>query len=221
MIACPKCGCTDVYTDAEVDPDLPHTCTACYLAFSNAEAAQATPDTLDADDLLTRIFHPNGMEAETHTTGEIIGWRAWHVIDTPEGARLQSLGLGGTGSNTIWTPGTIMEATCSKGHTDVPHEGLHCCGFYTGVSKEHLVEMRYNNYTPEHGHFVVIGQVALCGKVIPGDLGWRSQYAWPVKLYVPYGMVGGKRGWEMVKPLREAYGIPVELDNTLKSTKVK
>lgn len=199
---CPKCGASDVFTDATVDPDNPHTCTVCFFAFNDADASRARANTRD----------PLGQDDEGAAgmvAGELLGWRAWYVTDVPgKGLRLQS----GYGSfPTIWEPHTIMRAQCPKGHKDVPHEGMHCCGFYSALSREHLVSLGYNAYSLDdpHGPVVVIGQVAFSGKVIPGTQGWRAAEAWPTRLFVPYSK------WQVVKPLGAAYNIPVVLDKTL------
>jgi hypothetical protein len=57
--------------------------------------------------------------------------------------------------------------------------------------------------------FVVIGSVALWGGVIPGEQGWRAQYAYPRKLLVPYEIP------LVAAALKEEYGVPVRLANTL------
>ena len=198
-MTCPKCGASEIFTDADVDPDLPHTCTACFYAFSDADVRRNVNDPLSSDN-----------EGEPGLlAGEVLGWRAWYVKDIPGvGLRLQS-GYGRF--PTVWEPFKVMKAECPNGHTDIPMEGIHCCGFYSALTREHLVDLGYNAYRlgDPFGPIVVIGQIACAGKVIPGTQGWRAAEAWPVRLYVPYDK------WQVVKPLRDAYNIPVELDKTL------
>jgi hypothetical protein len=55
----------------------------------------------------------------------------------------------------------------------------------------------------------VVGEVHLWGKVIPGEIGFRAQYAYPRRLYVlRRTMDGDKRA--MVDAL-SAYGVPVDV----------
>jgi hypothetical protein len=81
------------------------------------------------------------------------------------------------------------------------------CGLYAARTLQHLAGMPYHLYYEDE--FVVLGEVALWGGVIPGTLGWRAQYGYPRRLLVPF------EAWRLVKPLRDAYGVPVELSNTL------
>ena len=59
------------------------------------------------------------------------------------------------------------------------------------------------------GKFVVVGSVALWGGVIRGEQGWRAHYAYPRKLLVPYEIP------LLAAALKEEYGVPVRLANTL------
>lgn len=217
-MTCPKCGSHNIVTDRKADPDDPHTCTDCWRVFSDSAAG-----------LLVRADAPLMTQI-----GEVLGWRAWNVITTPEGARLQSLGTGGASAGAarhhVWEPGSVEVASCAK-HFDhlspasaeaahyphgvpfamqVPVESC-SCGFYSALTREHLMELdSYHLYNPDVPTApVVIGQVAMSGKVIPGSQGWRAQEMWPHKLFVPHQF------WQLVKPLAAAYNCPVELSKTL------
>ena len=129
----------------------------------------------------------------------IIGWRAWIVEDREDPPRLHSF------NRTLWRPYERIEAACRSAH-DPP--GVKCsCGIYAARDKQHLVNMGYQLYGPQT--FVVIGAVALWGGVVPGAQGWRAQYAYPRRLLVPYEIP------LLAAALREAYGVPVQLANTL------
>lgn len=107
--------------------------------------------------------------------------------------------------------------------TDVPGEDCtadpyrrhrHGCGIHAGNDRPHVRVLGYDDAAavaaiwPEHDIGVVaIGEVGLAGKVIVGAKGWRATRARPLRLYVPYG------AWRLVKPLRDAYGVPVQLAN--------
>lgn len=209
-MTCPKCGSPKIVTDRDLDP--PHTCTECWRAFDDADLAKLAPkvptEDANVDDLI-----PDAI-------GEVLGWRAWYIVETEAGVRLKSLGSGGPISNTVWMPGNIEIAECPN-HEEhrigngvpfdqqVPVEGC-SCGFYSAISREHLISLNhYHLYDIDHGLPKCIGQVACSGKVIPGTQGWKAQEVWPVHLYVPYEF------WRFVKPLKEAYNIPVELSRTL------
>ena len=140
--------------------------------------------------------------------GEVIGWRAWKVMGPPRHPRLFSV----TWGNTLWPTREWTVAQCRRGHTDVPMEGC-SCGLYAARTREHLVGLGYNVYY-DGGEPVVIGQVGLTGKVIPGTQGWRAEKGRIVRLYVPHDF------WRLAKPLGEAYRVPVELSNTFAAESV-
>lgn len=105
---------------------------------------------------------------------------------------------------------------CAKG-TDGRAPGEDCtCGFYSAASSDTFMDMPYAYYgsTNVYGGDKmngkvarIYGRVALAGKVIPGSQGWRSQYAWPVELYVPYEHTA------LVDILHDTYHVPVKLQN--------
>jgi hypothetical protein len=79
---------------------------------------------------------------------------------------------------------------------DTPDEAC-TCGIYALRSKEALLESSYylNNEA--------VGSVALWGKIIPGEDGFRAQYAYPIAIYTDknlsdYGVP--------VRPKSELYG---------------
>jgi hypothetical protein len=128
----------------------------------------------------------------------IVAWRAW-VVEKVDPLRLHSF------NGTVWQPYERMEAACRKSHEP---PGPRCsCGIYAARNKGHLVDMGYQLYRADT--FVVIGSVALWGGVIPGEQGWRAQCAYPRKLLVPYEIP------LVAAALKEEYGVPVRLANTL------
>jgi len=79
-------------------------------------------------------------------------------------------------------------------------------------TREYLVGLGiHHRYAKDHP--VVIGEVALSGKVIPASHGFRAERARPLWLEVPHEL------WRLANQLDEAYGpdgVRIELDNTLR-----
>ena len=136
--------------------------------------------------------------------GEMVGWRAWNVIETGENeVRLGSV----THTSYIWRPQGFVIAECSLHQTEEIPAEKHSCGFYAAKTREHLLSMSYHRYTDSDD--IVIGEVGLSGKVIAGTQGWRAQKARIKKVYVPF------EKWQLMKKIEEVYNVEVELSNTL------
>lgn len=142
--------------------------------------------------------------------GTIIAWRAWRVEgklpDFGVPPRMYSVAHG----DYFWPHRQHVEALCSKDQSHVPGQGC-SCGLYAAKSRSHLLSLGYPGYAQPH--FTVIGEVAMWGKVIEGSKGWRAQYSYPRRLFVPY------EAHHLVKPLMDGYGVPVRLDNWLTENK--
>jgi len=150
--------------------------------------------------------------------GEIVAWRVWHVMFPFDAAkiRLQSLGAGGGQHAAVWSPGKRMAAFCQR-HEVVP-EATCSCGFYSAIDEQHLLSMSYHRGDDFDSieSVLVIGEVGLSGKIIPGTQGWRSQYARPLTVYVPFAR------WKVANNLKAAYpGVKVELRNFLYKPQAK
>jgi hypothetical protein len=138
----------------------------------------------------------------------VVGWRAWGVYPPDLGVAtiLRSVSY----QLAVWAPCEAIEATCKERH-EVPDP--HCkCGLYSAKTREHLLSMSYANYGSQEirGMFKVIGEVNNWGKVIPGNQGWKAQYSYPRKLYVPYEYFT-----DIGAALADAYQVPVVPDNWL------
>ena len=125
--------------------------------------------------------------------GTEVGWRGWRVEVRHDQPLLYSVI-----HKIAWPPNTPMEAYCGKSHT--PPAPRCMCGLYAARSLEHLCEIAYHT----HG---ALGEVHLWGTVVPGQLGWRAQYGYPSRLFVPH------TAWRLVEPLQKTYGVPVKLIN--------
>lgn len=141
----------------------------------------------------------------------MIGWRAWKVdANYREGESLPLL-HSVTYGDYAWEPGQPVEAVCPSGHKGGPPcEGNCSCGLYAAKTYKHLMGMGYPSYDAATGKFCVVGEVSLWGKIVEGTQGWRAQVGYPRKLYVPF------EAWRLAKPLHDAYGVPVKMQNFLK-----
>ena len=57
----------------------------------------------------------------------------------------------------------------------------------------------------------VVGRVKMWGKVIPGEHGWRAQYAYPAELFIVKSLIGNlvNRHLPLYEDLQN-YGVPVD-----------
>jgi hypothetical protein len=147
--------------------------------------------------------------------GTVEGWRAWKIekrlplygVDPKLRSVTEGLSHGYT-----WYPQQTAEAECHKAD-HVPAAKGCTCGFYSAKSLEHLMKLGYHRYGDydEDRYVKVIGRVANWGQVTEGTKGWRSQYSYPVMLFVPY------EAHKLVRPLMKAFGCKVRLLDFLKT----
>lgn len=150
-----------------------------------------------------------------------IGWRAWLVVETPDGLRLQSVLY-----PTVWTPRGEEVAVCRPGDRSpeeelnaalAPHLAPHpsCrCGIYASKTPE-LATPYVHSHAGLAGSALlrIVGTVSLWGTVIEGQHGYRASHAYPDRLYVPVDRIVGDR---RVSPtaiafeLMSTYGVEVE-----------
>jgi hypothetical protein len=136
------------------------------------------PEPENGKDLAERLV---GLRDDSFTVPDMIGtvegWRAWNVLREPPAfgttPRLESATY-----SYWWTPRVKARAECPKHPDHVP--GQDCtCGFYAAKTLPHLRKMGYQAYDEEAKRICVVGRLAMWGKVIEGDQGWRSEYAYP------------------------------------------
>lgn len=162
-------------------------------------------------------LHDAGFMAPD-VVGTVEGWRAWRVDPEPPAYGTAPKMMSASMSY-IWAPRQKARAECSKCVDQDPSSvnalpGETCtCGFYSAKTLDHLRSMGYHSYDPEYGQVAVVGQLANWGKVIEGSQGWRSEFAYPAMLFVPFEV------WRLAMPLVKAYGVPVKLLNLLDPTK--
>jgi len=107
----------------------------------------------------------------------LVGYRGWKVSLINGEPVLESPAHGSKwdpSSRYFWSPGENV-ARCRKGCTDIPGEDC-SCGIYSLKSPEpDLVD-----YWP-----FIIGQVLIWGKVIEGEIGYRSSHAMVSLFLIP------------------------------------
>lgn len=128
------------------------------------------------------------------------GWRYWRLTPEP---RLQSLSQRGF----TWEPARPLVARCAgtgaAGH-DAPDPGC-ACGIHASPD---LAALHADALCLVPGPLVV-GQVALWGRVVVDDHGYRGTYAHPRRLDVVEETVVGVVSLDEVVEGLAAYGVPV------------
>ena len=154
------------------------------------EAPSPDPEPiLEPEPVLSYMVVPDGIDP-------VVGWRAWVLHDS---GFLVSL------SGAVpWVPHEPIEAIDARSwegwkwttrltyiEGPCPHED-YTCGIYA-VDEMEIIPVFSKDIN------VVIWQVYLWGKVIPGDRGWRAQYAYPKEFHL-------LRGQEKII---QDYGVPL------------
>jgi hypothetical protein len=145
----------------------------------------------------------------------IVGWRYWRLDRGHR--RLSSL----TGHTQEWPPNRAFTAICryarrdpsdfryryagggEPSHHDAPAEGC-TCGVHAARDLKNLrARMLFGL------GLMVVGEVSLWGKVIPGTRGYRAQFAYPRRLFVVQRTVE----WDQSRTVAAlgVYGVPVEV----------
>lgn len=127
----------------------------------------------------------------------VLGWRYWQL--SPR-RLLRSV----TQRVFEWPPGRVLRAICVEvGH---PAPAAHCnCGLYANPDLDNL---------REHGlclapEAVVVGRVALWGRVFDGEAPYRGEFAYPARLSLVTDSLGGADPEPILESLA-AYRVPVE-----------
>lgn len=137
------------------------------------------------------------------------GWRAWSIAEDLPRYGLAPKLISPAMSDFYWAPRKASIAECGYGCAPDQVASLECsCGFYSAKTREHLLNLGYTNQASGlPGYFAVVGRVANWGRVVEGSQGWRASHSYPVELFLPF------EAWRLAKPLQDAYGIPVRLEN--------
>ncbi len=140
--------------------------------------------------------------------GPIVGWRLWAV--DRDGI------LYGVGHRKAWPMGEPMRAACvSEGWVRHPAPVAGCqCGVY-GVKQREMVPVW--TYHANEGEQIVLGQVALWGRVIEHRDGYRAEWGYPARIVVTRarpmpGFPSSRRMAAWWEKIGENYGIAVETE---------
>lgn len=136
-----------------------------------------------------------------------VGYRAWRV---GADGLLHSVTM-----SAVWEPDKPYEAECGSGREHECPDPKCTCGCYAAATFNRLFSMGYAAggygwYGEGTRQTVIVGTVSMWGIIIPGQHGWRAQYAYPKKLLIPYS------AYKLLVPLKEKYGVPAQLFNALR-----
>lgn len=142
-----------------------------------------------------------GRLSDVSPDDPVVGWRYWQL--TPR-HRLRSV----TQKWIEWEPGLALRARCLEQRHPAPDPSCGC-GLYASRDLDTLREHGLC-LVPDAG--LVVGRVALWGKLASDERAWRGEWASPVELSVAEGTVpgGSPVAAEAVAALA-AYGVPVSL----------
>lgn len=148
--------------------------------------------------------------------GPIEAWRVWRVV-AHDGAYV----LGSLIKPRLWPPRKPLLAECLRERALLVEwlrrrqrhaaPAMRCeCGVYAAGSLPQLRQyLNESSLQPAVGR--VLGQVALWGRVVECERGYRASHAYPQRIFVPSDACdrqGPTRG--LVEDLA-AYGVPVEM----------
>lgn len=138
-------------------------------------------------------------------------WRLWEVEPLDAAPRLRSLYR-----FSLWPVGAPLEARCEAQRLRLPRRPRHraptatcTCGIYGAPFELIRRKLVVDNGLPT-GCLFVIGTVLLWGDVLECERGWRAEFAYPGRLFVPVAFPGAAA---QAGGLGD-YGVPVELVDT-------
>ena len=133
------------------------------------------------------------------TTEAIIGYRVWEVRPAGRFAFLESVT-----QRTPWPVGEALKAHCISEYPGVnSHNGLY-------AFKRRHTEAEYRASYGTEKTMLVYGTVALWGRVIEHQEGYRAEYAYPQSIVVPSSIPDSGK---VARALANTYGIEVQVAN--------
>ena len=140
-------------------------------------------------------------------TDVIRGWRAWKVDDFERHGGVLEPRLLSVAEPNSWRPRARQDARCTS---EAKHEAPHVacsCGIWALRTREQAVAAARNYGS---GKAMAIGEIALWGRIVECEDGWRGQYAYPQRVEV----LGAAHS--LAAELARLYGVPVEPAPALK-----
>jgi len=112
----------------------------------------------------------DGLSVEV-SSEPLLAWRTWALTGSRDGRTLQLRPV--AKRSRTWRPLQVVEARCrvSRWHT-APEVGCTC-----GLHGAHGIDVLRRTRNP-----AVLGRVALWGRIVEHDLGFRAQFAYPQRL---------------------------------------
>ena len=147
----------------------------------------------------------------------IVAWRTWRIVRRGDTLRLASVVQA-----TIWEPNQEAIGEClplrrfriprlrrREHHTP---DASCTCGIYASTRVD--VAGRYafsRQFAVSDGGARVIGLVSLWGRVVACTHGWRAEFAYPRRIFIPQRVRGRDRRLEDVAFELTEYGVPIEV----------
>lgn len=133
--------------------------------------------------------------------GSIVGWRTWRLLmpQPRNGLLLQSVH-----TPTFWFPESVHEAECLVERSLHPAPSGDCtCGFYSLKNTDFIDDPYTNVAGMNYSHMEIMGEVEIWGRIIEGEIGYRSQFAKIKSFSVSAG------GYAVYAPHLEKYNVPI------------
>jgi hypothetical protein len=150
----------------------------------------------------------------------LIGWRTWAAVDDEHGLALRSVVFASR-----WPPRERLEAVCAhrarsgllarllriEPH-EAPDEGCEC-GIYAACTPDLALPYLDRQALLRWARSLLIGRVALWGRVIECERGWRSTFAYPTQLYLLRTALARGQGPDAraLAGQLAVYGVPVDV----------
>jgi hypothetical protein len=106
----------------------------------------------------------------------VAGWRLWSVLRRRDGLCLSSVAR-----DALWPAGQGLEARCRLHGHAAPQAGC-ACGIHALRRPGELFRCLGGLVSPPTPY--VVGRVALWGRVVECERGWRAEWAYPLSLAV-------------------------------------
>ncbi len=159
------------------------------------------------------------MSAAPDYAEPLIGWRTWAGVEEDGDLTLRSIVF-----DSRWSPRERLEAVCAhrarsrllarllrtEAH-EAPGEGCEC-GIYAARAPDLILPYLDRHALLRWARSAVVGRVALWGRVIECERGWRGAFAYPTRLYVLRAAVAARdEDADALAARLGVYGVPVEV----------